>query len=105
MNLGHVFPAKEIPSSDATVDEYGARALEMISNTTVSNVTGNPNLTIPVAGSEGVPVGMRIVGRQWDEPTVLRVGRAYEKLVGGFAEVATTELRGDRSLQGKYLAL
>ncbi len=79
------FPAKEIPSSDATVDEYVARALEMIPNTAVSNVTGNPDLTIPVAGGEGMPVGMSIVGRQWDEPTVLRVGRAYERLVGGFA--------------------
>ena len=79
------FPAKEIPSSDATVDEYVARALEMIPNTAVSNVTGNPDLTIPVDGGEGMPVGMSIVGRQWDEPTVLRVGRAYEKLVGGFA--------------------
>ena len=79
------FPAKKIPSSDATVDEYVARALEMIPNTAVSNVTGNPDLTIPVAGGEGMPVGMSIVGRQWDEPTVLRVGRAYEKLAGGFA--------------------
>ncbi len=79
------FPAKEIPSSDATVDEYVARALEMIPNTAVSNVTGNPDLTIPVASGEGMPVGMSVVGRQWDESTVLRVGRAYEKLVGGFA--------------------
>ena len=79
------FPAKEIPSSDAPIDEYVARALEMIPNTAVSNVTGNPDLTIPVAGGEGMPVGMSIVGRQWDEATLIRVGRAYEKLVEGFA--------------------
>ena len=80
-----LFPAKEIPSPDAAVDEYVARALEMIANTAVSNVTGNPDLTIPVAAGEGMPVGMSIVGRQWDEATLLRVGRAYERLVGGFA--------------------
>ena len=68
-----------------TVDEYVARALEMIPNTAVSNVTGNPDLTIPVSVGEGMPVGMSIVGRQWDETTLIRVGRAYEKLVGGFA--------------------
>ncbi len=79
------FAAKEIPSADAPVDEYVARALEMIPNTAVSNVTGNPDLTIPVSGGDGLPVGMSIVGRQWDEATLLRVGRAYEKLVGGFA--------------------
>ena len=79
------FAAKAIPSSDAPVDEYVARALEMIPNTSVSNVTGNPDLTIPVAGGQGMPVGMSIVGKQWDEATLLRVGRAYENHVGGFA--------------------
>ena len=79
------FPATKIPSSDAPIDEYVARALEMIPNTAVSNVTGNPDLTIPVAAGGGMPVGMSIVGRQWDERTLIRVGRAYEKLVGGFA--------------------
>ena len=78
------FPAKEIPTSDAPIEEYVARALEMIPNTSVSNVTGNPDLTIPVAAGQGMPVGMSIVGRQWDEKTLIRVGRAYETLVGGF---------------------
>ena len=79
------FPAKAIPSRDAPVDEYVARALEMIPNTSVSNVTGNPDLTIPVARGQGMPVGLSLVGKQWDEATLLRVGRAYEKDVGGFA--------------------
>ncbi len=79
------FPAKEIPSGDAPIEEYVARALEMIPNTCVSNVTGNPDLTVPVAGGQGMPVGMSFVGRQWDEAKLLRVGRAYEKMVGGFA--------------------
>ncbi len=79
------FAAKRIPPADAPIDIYVARALEMIPNTAVSNVTGNPDLTIPVAGGNSMPVGMSIVGRQWNEATLLRVGRAYEKLVGGFA--------------------
>lgn len=79
------FSAKAIPSSDAPVDEYVARALEMIPNTSVSNVTGNPDLTIPVARGQGMPVGMSLVGKQWDEATLLRVGRTYERHVGGFA--------------------
>ncbi len=79
------FRATEIPSIDAPVDEYVARALEMIPNTAVCNVTGYPDLTIPVAQGDGLPMGMSIVGRPWDESTLLRVGRAYEKFVGGFA--------------------
>ena len=88
------FPAKEIPSSDAPIDEYVARALEMIPNTCVSNVTGNPDLTIPVAAGNGMPVGMSIIGRQWDEATLMRVGRAYEKLVGGFALCPAAKAKG-----------
>ena len=79
------FPATEIPSIDAPIEEYVARALEMIPNTCISNVTGNPDLTIPVAAGQGMPVGMSIVGRRWSEGTLIRVGRAYEELVGGFA--------------------
>jgi amidase len=79
------FRAKPIPSSEAPVDEYIARALEVIPNTTVSSVTGFPELTIPVALGDGLPIGMSIAGRPWDEATVLRVGRTYERLVGGFA--------------------
>ncbi len=89
------FPAKEIPSADAPIVDYVARALEMIPNTAVSNVTGNPDLTVPVAGGKGMPVGMSIVGRQWDEATLIRVGRAYEELVGGFtlSPAAQTEVQ------------
>lgn len=79
------FPAKEIPPSDAPIPDYVARALEMVPNTCVSNLTGNPDLTVPAAGGDGMPVGMSIVGKQWDEATLMRVGRAYEELVGGFA--------------------
>ena len=67
----------------------GSRILEgyvpPVDATVVSNVTGNPDLTIPVAGGDGMPVGMSIVGCQWDESTLIRLGRAYERLVGGFA--------------------
>lgn len=78
------YRAKKIPSSDAPIEEYVARAWDMMPNTQVTNVTGHPDLTIPVAQGEGLPVGMSIVGKQWDERTVLRVGRAYETIVGGF---------------------
>jgi aspartyl-tRNA(Asn)/glutamyl-tRNA(Gln) amidotransferase subunit A len=43
------------------------------------NVTGNPVLAIPNGFSRsGLPLGMQIVGRAFDEATVLRVGAAYE---------------------------
>jgi aspartyl-tRNA(Asn)/glutamyl-tRNA(Gln) amidotransferase subunit A len=43
------------------------------------NVTGNPALSVPIGFSpDGLPLGMQIVGRLFDEPTVLRIGAAYE---------------------------
>jgi Asp-tRNA(Asn)/Glu-tRNA(Gln) amidotransferase A subunit family amidase len=43
------------------------------------NVSGNPAMAIPTGFSgEGLPLSMQIVGRAFDEATVLGVGAAYE---------------------------
>ena len=47
-------------------------------NTAPFNVTGHPALSINAGFSDGLPVGMMIVGRKFDEATVLNV--AYEKI-------------------------
>ena len=47
------------------------------------NVTGNPALSVPTGFSgTGLPLGMQIVGRAFDEPTVLQVGAAFERESG-----------------------
>ncbi len=47
------------------------------------NVTGHPALSVPVGlAANGLPIGVQIAGRNWDEATVLRIGRAIEKLTG-----------------------
>jgi len=49
------------------------------------NGLGLPALSVPCGLSpEGLPRGLQIVGRPFDEATVLRVGRAWEQLLGGF---------------------
>jgi aspartyl-tRNA(Asn)/glutamyl-tRNA(Gln) amidotransferase subunit A len=43
------------------------------------NVTGNPAMSIPTGFSaSGLPLSMQIVGRAFDEPTVLAIGAAFE---------------------------
>jgi aspartyl-tRNA(Asn)/glutamyl-tRNA(Gln) amidotransferase subunit A len=44
-----------------------------------ADVTGLPAMSVPCGfNSEGLPIGLQIIGRPYDEGTVLRVGQAYE---------------------------
>ncbi len=74
--------ATRISPSDATREERVARALEMIANTCPFDVTGHPAMTIPCGLSHGLPVGMMLVGRKWNEATVLRAAHAFERISG-----------------------
>jgi aspartyl-tRNA(Asn)/glutamyl-tRNA(Gln) amidotransferase subunit A len=47
------------------------------------NITGNPAMSIPTGFSaSGLPLSMQIVGRAFDEATVLRIGAAFEAATG-----------------------
>lgn len=47
------------------------------------NLTGNPALSVCSGFStDGLPYGLQIVGRPFEDPLVLRVGTAYEKVAG-----------------------
>ena len=49
------------------------------------NQTGLPALSVCCGFSpSGLPIGMQIVGRPFDEETVLRVGHAYERAAGWY---------------------
>jgi aspartyl-tRNA(Asn)/glutamyl-tRNA(Gln) amidotransferase subunit A len=44
-------------------------------------LTGMPALSVPCGfSSDGLPIGMQIIGRAFDEATVLRVGHGYQQL-------------------------
>jgi amidase len=72
--------ATKLPAPDASRAEYIARALEMIPNTCPFDVTGHPALTVPCATSGGLPIGMMLIGRHWEDATLLRAGHAFEQL-------------------------
>ena len=47
---------------------------------TAWNVTGQPVLALPGGfGRNGLPLGMQIVGRPFEESTILKIGHAYER--------------------------
>ena len=54
------------------------RGWNMQANTSPFDVTGHPALSVPCGMSHGLPVGLMLVGRHFDEATVLRVGQAAE---------------------------
>jgi len=76
--------ATVIPGPDAPREEVLARGLEMIANTCPTDVTGHPACSVPAGLSGGLPVGMMIVGKHFDDATVLRVAHAFERAVDGF---------------------
>ncbi len=42
-------------------------------------IAGYPHLTVPMGAVEGLPVGLSIMGGQWQDHAVLTAGAAYEK--------------------------
>ena len=46
------------------------------------NIAGLPGISVPCGLSEGLPVGLQVIGRAFDEATVLRVADAYERAAG-----------------------
>ena len=53
----------------------------MLSNTAPFNATGHPGLSIPSGKSDGLPVGLMLVGKHFDESTLYRVAAAFENNV------------------------
>jgi aspartyl-tRNA(Asn)/glutamyl-tRNA(Gln) amidotransferase subunit A len=65
--------------------ELGNTVVEAISRlaftTAAFNLTGHPAISVPCGlNSEGLPIGLQIAGRPFDEETVMRVAHVYESL-------------------------
>lgn len=49
-------------------------------NTCPFDLTGHPSLTVPCAKSNGLPIGMMLTGRRFEDATVLRAAHAFQQL-------------------------
>jgi amidase len=71
------FPATRIPEHNAPREVYVDAALNMQQNTCPFDVSGHPALTIPCAKVDGLPVGLMLVGKHFDETTLIRAAQAF----------------------------
>ncbi|MGH8990045.1 MAG: amidase [Acidimicrobiia bacterium] len=83
--------ATPLIEQDAPREEYFARALEMIVNTAPFDVTGHPAISVPAGLVNGLPAGLMIIGRHFDDATCLRVAHSFEQAVGGFPVPPSTQ--------------
>jgi len=64
-----------------TIAGKGVSPVAWMSYTYPFNMTGNPAASIPCGwSSEGLPIGMQIIGRRFDDLTVLQVSKAFEDI-------------------------
>jgi amidase len=68
-----------LPPADAPRALYIQRAFEMIGNTAPFDATGHPAMSIPCGMSQGLPVGLMLIGKHYDEATIYRAAAAFEE--------------------------
>ena len=75
-------PAPRIGQTTVTLDGKEVSALDAIwRNAFPTNLTGSPTLSIPCGfSSGGLPLGLQLIGRNFDEMTVLRAGHAFQSV-------------------------
>ena len=72
--------ATKLPEPTASREDYVARALEMISNTAPFDITHHPAMSLPCGMVDGLPVGLMLVGRMFEESTIYRAAHAFEQI-------------------------
>jgi amidase len=63
----------------------GVEYLKAMSYSQWFNLLGNPGAVVPVRqSSDGLPIGVQVVGRPWEDEAVLAVASKIEQVTGGF---------------------
>lgn len=74
------------PSAAFAIGENEDDPIKMYLNdvfTVTANLAGIPGMSVPAGlDTQGLPLGLQILGKAWDEETVLKVGHVIEKASG-----------------------
>jgi amidase len=66
---------------DLGVKDLISQGFNMTSNTAPFNLTGHPSISIPCAKSNGLPIGLMLTGRHFDDAKLIQVSHAFESSV------------------------
>lgn len=91
-NTCDILIAPTAPNTAFPLDFKGASPVDMYLSdiaTVPINITGVPAISVPVKNdSQGLPIGMQIIGKKFDEKTIMKAAYFYERnsqdLVGNF---------------------
>jgi aspartyl-tRNA(Asn)/glutamyl-tRNA(Gln) amidotransferase subunit A len=62
--------------------------------TVSANLTGIPGISVTAGFDGGLPLGVQLLGRLFDEPTILRVADAYQRATSWHTRVPPAPGRG-----------
>jgi aspartyl-tRNA(Asn)/glutamyl-tRNA(Gln) amidotransferase subunit A len=72
------------PTTSDVAFELGAKSKDPLKMyledifATPASLAGLPALSTPVEDAKGMPVGMQLIGKKFDEKTLFRIGYAYQ---------------------------
>ena len=71
-------PTVPVPAPTIAEAEAGGEQSILSRNTSPANRTGLPAISVPCGFAAGMPVGLMLIGRPFEEETLLRAAAAYE---------------------------
>jgi aspartyl-tRNA(Asn)/glutamyl-tRNA(Gln) amidotransferase subunit A len=83
------FDALVAPTSPSVAFRFGAKLADPVAMylsdacTLPVNMAGLPGISIPCGLSEGMPVGLQLIGPAWSELELFRLSRAFEAITAG----------------------
>jgi aspartyl-tRNA(Asn)/glutamyl-tRNA(Gln) amidotransferase subunit A len=84
----HAILTPATPSAAFGIGEKGADPIEMYLNdifTVTVNMAGLPGIAVPAGkDSQGLPLGLQLIGRPFDEETLFSLGEVIEQAAGRF---------------------
>jgi amidase len=67
---------------DMPLSERLLRGWGLLANTSPTDMTGHPALSMPAAEVDGLPVGAMLIGRHFEDARLLSVARSFERAYG-----------------------